>query len=231
MMELKQEGERVVQIQHAYEDHLVVGSIHSLWDYLLFPLVKNFRELHPLISLRLITDHSPEIVAKMLDGIIDMGIVYIPPHHPEMEVIPLFQDSFQLVGAVDFFTDPKSGEPLTHQDLQTLSYVHHDWGPPFTDWYQQEFRDFPLSALTVNHISLLVQCVLGCKSLGFLPETIAKPLIQAGKIKMIPFYSEIPMPKRSLYLVYPKRKKTDFGVQRFVNQILSYSFHEPVEPT
>lgn len=87
IIELVDEGSRKVGMEETYEGSLVIGSLHSLWDYLLFPIMSEFQAKHPRRALRFITGHSWDIVQHIHDGIIDFGVVLIPPTHSEIDVI------------------------------------------------------------------------------------------------------------------------------------------------
>ncbi|MDA6151380.1 hypothetical protein OSK18_28250, partial [Escherichia coli] len=60
--------------------------------------------------------------------------------------------------------------------------------------------------IQVDHVSLLLKFLKTRTGLGFLPNTVAKRLIQQENVINVPFLTEIAMPKRSIYLL--KRKMT-----------------------
>jgi DNA-binding transcriptional LysR family regulator len=223
IIELVQEGERVTAIEGQYDDHLVVGSLNSLWDYTLFPIVKKFRQLYPQISLRLITGHSDDIVREMMDGIIDIGLVYLPPHHPDFEVIPINHDSLRLVSHPAFMVEQESIKVI---NLPTLPYIHMNWGAPFSDWFQKESGNKHLPAFQVDHTSLLIRFLLSGEGIGFLLDSVSREFIQKGELKTISLQTELPLPERTTYLIYPKRKRNDTAVQLWLDHMLSWKKEE-----
>jgi DNA-binding transcriptional LysR family regulator len=217
ILELVQEGERVTQMEGHYDDHLVVGGLHSLWDYVLFPEIKEFRQQNPQISLRLITGHSDDIIREMMDGIIDVGLVYIPPHHPDLEVIPIYEESFCLVCHPSYTLEK---EPIAVHNFPDLPYIHIDWGAPFTDWYKNEIGKEHLPGFQVDHASLLVQFILSGEGIGFLLDSISHNYIKNGQLKTISLYTELAPPQRTTYLVFPKRKRNSVAVQLWLDHML-----------
>ncbi|MBB2483540.1 LysR family transcriptional regulator [Bacillus sp. APMAM] len=201
IVELVNEGERKVSMEETFEDSLVVGSLHSLWDYLLFPIMKEFQAKYPRTALRFITGHSWDIVQQILDGIIDFGIVLIPPTHSEIEVLPFKKEEIRLVTNVDhYFTNE-----IDLANLRNLPYIHMDWGPSYNHWFEENVGKQVFS-LMVDHASLYVQYLHSGHFLGLLPSVIADNFIQKGELVSLPFRSKTKPPIIQSYIIYPKRR-------------------------
>jgi DNA-binding transcriptional LysR family regulator len=213
VLELVQEGETATRIEGQFAERLVVGSVHSLWDHMLFPLVERFRDGHPQVALRLITGHSGDIVKKMLDGLIDIGVVYVPPNLSEIEVVPLYTDTIHLVARPELV---QGDLPLTPDDLHRLPYIHLNWGPPFDEWYAEEVGK-NLHAFQVDHTSLFLKFLLHGEGIGFLPEEVAAEFLADGRLQKVPFTAGAPLPERAVYLIYPKRKKISGAIAAWID--------------
>lgn len=219
VLELIHEGEKATLIEGQFESHLVIGSLHSLWDYVLFPIVDEFRLQHPTISLRLISGHSDDIVRKMSDGIVDIGLVYLPPKDHDMEVIPVLHDSICLVAHPEFeFSEPA----IRVKDLLKYPYIHINWGHPFTEWYQSEVEEVSIHPLQVDHTSLLLKFIKSGNGIGFLLKSVAEGLIEKGEIKQIPIESKYPLPKRTTYQIYSKNKSNSSSLIKWIDFINAY---------
>ncbi|GAA5346101.1 LysR family transcriptional regulator [Planifilum fimeticola] len=219
IIDLKREGEKALMMEGVAEEQLFVGSPHSLWDYILFPAVKKFRRKHPEIALRLITGHSDEITEKLLGGLADAGILYIPSYHPGLEVIPLREESLCLTGPTDF---PLEKEVLTPEALRALPFIHLSWGTEFEQWFRAVFGRHFLPSVEVDHMSLLLRWMLTGEGVGFLLKSIAEGVAAAGELKVLPFRSDPPLPGIPVYLVLPKRKRSSGGLDALVNHLLYF---------
>ncbi|GAA0353060.1 LysR family transcriptional regulator [Bacillus horti] len=218
ILELVQESERIVAADEEFEDQLVLGSLNSLWEYMLFPALDQFAERYPTIALRTIIGHSDEIINKIMDGIIDVGIVYIPPKGLDMEVVPLFSNTLKLVAHQSFDIGE---QPISIQELSTYPYVHMDWGDPFSSWYRSETGKGKVHSLQVDHAAYLLKFIQSGKYYGFLLNSVCDPLIEKGELKQIELKLDKPVPKRTTYLIYPKRKEQQLGVSTWIDYILS----------
>ena len=213
VMELISEGESVTRAYGRFEDRLVVGSVYSLWDHVLFPAVERFRKGHPQTALRLITGHSDEVVKKMMDGLVDVAVLFVPPQQAEFEVVPLFSSTIQLVAHRDLGLRERV---VTAEDLTDLPFVHLTWGSPFDEWFEAKVGKLWLAAVQVDHASLFVKMLLAGTGIGFLLDSMAAEHLQSGVLERVRFDSEEPLPERTVYLVYPKRKVNAKGVQAWI---------------
>ncbi|GED34515.1 LysR family transcriptional regulator [Brevibacillus centrosporus] len=216
IVDLSREGMKVTQLEQTFHDQLVIGTTHALWDYVIFAAIDDFQKSNSQISVRMITEHSSFIIRKMIDGLIDLGIVFYPAYHSNIESIPIIEDTYELVATPTFHLPDF---PLTSKDLRTLPYIHLNWGGSFSDWIQQVFGNHYIFQLEVDHVSLLLKFLESNQGVGFLPHSIAKRLIETGEIISIPFMSDTPLPKRIIYMVNRKRNNNIDHLEQLISCI------------
>ena len=98
---------------------LAVGCEHSLWDPALLRWLHWMRRTDPAVALRVHVGLAGGIVEQVAEGIIDIGIVYAPPHRAGLRVEPLAEERLVLVA-----TPAAAGSCAG-------DYVQVDWGPQF----------------------------------------------------------------------------------------------------
>ncbi|KEO84619.1 LysR family transcriptional regulator [Tumebacillus flagellatus] len=202
-LDLLQEAEVSAHLQGKFAERFTVGALASIWQFTLYPLVLEFRKRHPEVALRTITGHSSDIVLKMFDGLIDLGLVYLPPHHPDIEVKPLYHDSIVLVGPPDF---DAGVDEITPDRLPDLPFLFMNWGSPFSEWYESEVGPGYVPSWQIDDTMILAQAIQAGEGIGFLMENLADDLEAKGVVKKLPFRPRQPVPTRTAYLIYPKRK-------------------------
>ncbi|NGQ97428.1 hypothetical protein G3578_20015 [Brevibacillus sp. SYP-B805] len=143
-----------------------------------------------------------EIVEAVLDGRADAGILYVPPQHPDMEVIPLYEDDVRLVAHPSF---SPAKQPLTAADLASLPLVYLDWGAPFPQWFEAEAGRQFLPGLQVDHASLLMRYLLDGGGIGFVLQSVCQRDVDAGRLQVVAYEPRVPVPRHTVYLVYLKR--------------------------
>jgi DNA-binding transcriptional LysR family regulator len=71
--------------QSSLRGHYSIAATHMLAHQVIPSGLKKFIELHPLISLEILTSSSSEIIAAISDARINLGICFNPQDRPEVE--------------------------------------------------------------------------------------------------------------------------------------------------
>lgn len=214
IMELSNEGVKSVQLDQSFTTQIIIGTTHAVWDYVLYNTINKFQRLHQDISLSMKTEHSNNIIRKMIDGLIDIGIVFYPVQHANIVKELIIEDTFILV------TDPSckiSKRPISPSDLKNLPYIHLDWGGSFSSWFRQEIGNQFVSQLEVDHVSLMLKFITSKQGFGFIPYSVAKGLIQKRIVTQVPFESKVPIPNRSLYLLRRKHNNSIKHIEKLTD--------------
>ena len=226
IIELVEESRSRVNLEGKFHDRIVIGSLNSLWDYLLHPIVQEFRSHFSHATIRLITGHSTDIARQLADGLIDSGIVYTPPQTPEFEVECLGE--FPIV----FVTSPdiECNERTTLDELANLPIVYLDWGPPFSEWYAKHVATMLAPVIQVDHATIFMKYLLGGSAAGFAPDFVVGPFVSSGRLRQVTLANEVHVPYRSIYHVVPKKKTKEPIVRHWCQHLHEY-FHTGLPPT
>lgn len=105
---------------------LRVGGSTIPASYILPGLFGRFRELHPGVSLQLVTGDSGEIVERVLHADVELGVVGTQPSRRELESTQIGEDRLILILPPDH---PLSGKrSVAASDLVALPMVHRERG-------------------------------------------------------------------------------------------------------
>lgn len=103
---------------------LRVGASDSLFKHMLLPHLDSFHAEYPDIRIRLSHGKTPDIVHRLKEGQIDLGIVHMPIADPQIEVtaFSVIQDCFVAGGGYKEMGElPLSAEMLGALPLLLLS--------------------------------------------------------------------------------------------------------------
>ncbi|QGQ97272.1 LysR family transcriptional regulator [Paenibacillus psychroresistens] len=84
--------EKMAALKNLDSGELRLGGSDSLFKHYLLPYLEDFHQKHPSIRLQLNHGTTPEIIAFLKEGRIDMGVVRMPIVDPQLEV----RESIQL---------------------------------------------------------------------------------------------------------------------------------------
>ena len=153
---------------------LVVGGRIGLWEEYLLQWLPLMQSAHPEISIRAESALEPELMQGLVEGRIDIGVMYTPQSRPGLKVEQLFEEQLILVS-----TDPRSApEPQP-------GYVYVDWGPEFYARHSAIFPNFAGPSLTANIGWLGLQHVLQNGGSGYFARRIVEPLLKTRRLHVV----------------------------------------------
>ena len=76
---------------------VVVGIIPTIAAYLLPRLLNNFTIRHPLITIKIIEDITPNLLQRLHEGTIDLAVAALPIAGSELASVELFEEKFYAV--------------------------------------------------------------------------------------------------------------------------------------
>ncbi|MDI1232560.1 MAG: LysR family transcriptional regulator [Methylobacter sp.] len=172
-----------------YRASITIGARIALWEALLPEWIGSIRVQVPDVSIRSDIGFEEDLMRSLIEGSMDIGMMYTPQHSPGLQIEHLFDETLVLMT-----TDP--GKPWPNDD-----YIYVDWGPGFYAEHSNSYPDLERPAQVVNIGWLAVQLILSNGGSGFLPIRIAEPLIKSQKLFHVP---DSPQFKLPAYMVSPR---------------------------
>jgi len=91
------EGRQVIaDLREGATGDLIIGAAPAVSTYLLPTILKTFRSAYPNVRLGVKTGHTEEVLEMVLRQEVNVGLGR-PVRHPEVELIPVFDDELLLV--------------------------------------------------------------------------------------------------------------------------------------
>jgi len=178
-----------VGLPSRYRASITIGARIALWEVFLPRWAGEIRRTSPDISIRSEIGFEEDLMRRVIEGTMDVALMYTPQHSPGIHVQHLFDETLVLLT-----TDPK--KPWPDED-----YIYVDWGPAFYAQHSSYYPDLERPAQVVNIGWLGVQIIISNGGSCFVPVRMAEPLIRAGQLFHMP---DSPQFKLPTYMVYPK---------------------------
>ncbi len=178
-----QHAQLEVGLSDQHRDHLSVGGPLPLWEGFLLQWIEWLRTSMPDIAVSAIAGSSPVLTQRLLEGTLDLAIVYRPVQPPGLIVEHLFDEEFVLV------TSGKSSSRRVGGD-----YVFVNWGPDFQADHASAHPELTNPGLSLDLGPLALSYVLGNPASGYFPMRLVKQHIDRGRLRL---------PKRVRKFVYP----------------------------
>lgn len=176
-----------IRLPSRFHASITVGARIALWEELLPRWVGAMRVLVPDISIRSEIGFEEDLIRGLIEGRMDVSMMYTPQQTPGLQIEYLFDETLALVT-----TNPD--RPWPNED-----YIYVDWGPIFYEWHNNYYPDMERPPQVVNIGWLGVQLIISNGGSCFLPTRIAEPLIQAKKLFVVPGSTQCKLPAYMMF--------------------------------
>lgn len=184
-----------IGIPKGFRGTLTIGSRIGLWEQFLLKWLPLMQKSTPDVSIRAEIGFESDLMLGLVEGRIDIGVMYTPQSRPGLKVEHLFEEKLVLVS-----TNPRGApEPET-------GYVLVDWGPEFYIRHSASFPNFTGPALTANIGWLGLQHVLENSGSGYFPIRLVQSHLQSKRLFVIANAPEFSLPA---YVIYALERDED----------------------
>ena len=178
-----------VGLPQGYSDVLTLSGRIAVWEGFLPHWVAWMREASPETSLRLEIGFETDIMQGLIEGTVDIGVMYTPSARSGLVVEALFDETLILVTS-----DRTRGWP-------DPGYIHIDWGPEFHAQFSDHYPDAPPPTLVANIGWLGVQQLLTYGGSGYFPQRLVRHHIEDGLLWRVPDSPQFKLPS---WMVFPR---------------------------
>ena len=172
-----------VGLSGQHRDHLSVGAPNALWDGFLLKWVSWLRLNIPDIAVSATAGLSAAHTQRLVEGTLDLAVLYRPVQLPGFTIEHLFDEEFVLVSSA------QSGSRRANTD-----YVFIDWGIDFQQDHAAAFPERTNPALNLDLGAMGLDYLLSNEGTAYFPRRMVKSLLARGKLRE---------PKRTRRFVYP----------------------------
>ncbi|MFO7602657.1 MAG: LysR family transcriptional regulator [Gammaproteobacteria bacterium] len=178
-----------VGLPERYRASLRIGGRIALWEGFLPQWLGWMRQGARDVVIRSEIGFEEDLMHRLIEGSLDIGLMYTPSHSPGLIVEHLFDETLVLVSSRPDDNGP--GE----------DYVYIEWGPGFYAQHAQSFPDLERPSQVANIGWLGIQLILSNGGSCYLPARMAAPFIAAGSLYRVAATPEYVHPA---YMVYPR---------------------------
>ncbi len=195
-------------VSQPYSKYLAIGGRLGLWQGFLLHLIPIMKARAPDVVLRMQIGFESELMQQLIEGSLDVGVMYTPQIQPGFAVEQLFEDELMLV------TSDPDGYAATE------NYVQVEWAPEFLNRNRIAQPEVGNPGLIAGVGWLALHHVLVHGGSMHLPKRLALPYLRNGKLHAV---ADTPVFKLPAYMVYP----TDNDHELF--EILRASIGEAIQ--
>jgi molybdate transport repressor ModE-like protein len=181
-----------VELSDQHRDHLSVGAPLSLWEGFLLKWVAWLRHDIPDIAVSARTGLAAVLAQRLLEGTMDLAVLYRPVQPPGLAIEHLFDEEFVLV------TSRKRAGRRSGGD-----YVFVDWGPDFQVDHAAAHPELTSPGLNLDLGAAALSYVVNHPASGYFPLRLVKPYLARGRLRLPKRVRKFVYP---VYMVYPEAR-------------------------
>lgn len=183
-----------VGLPSRYRATIRIGGRIALWEGFLPRWVGWMRNAASDVSIRSEIGFEEDLMRRLVEGTLDIGLMYTPSHAPGLVVEHLFDETLVLVSS-------RRDTRWPDED-----YIYVEWGPGFYAKHRESYPDLERPPQVVNIGWLGVQLILANGGCCFLPIRMARPFIDDGRLYQV---KEGPEFAHSAYMVFPREADSE----------------------
>ncbi len=182
-----------VGVPAGYKAALTVGGRFGLWEGLLLRWLPMMRATAPDVSVRAEIGFEDDLMQGLVEGRIDIGVMYTPQSRPGLTVERLLEERLMMVST-------EAGGPR----LPDEGYVYVDWGPEFYAQHSLHFPDYAGAGVSANIGWLGLQHILVHGGSGYFPLRLVATYLADGRLHHRMQAPEFRLPAHAVYPDEPR---------------------------
>lgn len=165
-----------------------LGCEPGLWNPLVLRWLLRMQRQAPRFALRADVRSSRVLLEEIVNGTLDIAILYAPPYRPGLRAELLVEEKLVLVS-----TDPHARAP------DPASYVQVDWGPEFAEQQGLVFPQLARPAIASDFGPLACEVLLAAGGSGYFRRGVVQAHLEAGRLHRIAGAPEFAYPAYAVH--------------------------------
>lgn len=198
-----------------------IGSSVTALNNYLFPILDEFRVIHPKVKFKITTGSNNGTIEKLKSGLIDIAFVSTP-FAGGTTLTPVTVASFNdvLLAGTNFARLKE--KTLTLADVKKYPFVCLRRGMQLRQFIDDIFMDNGLSVspdIETDGADIMISMICHNFGLGFAPQGMAEAPIKQGKVFRIKLAEELP--QRNICMVYDPHHPQTNAAREFHKVVMS----------
>jgi DNA-binding transcriptional LysR family regulator len=171
-----------------------LGTFGVAQRYMVSELVTNFVARHPDVVVRVIGQHSSEVIEFVRNGELEAGLVTLPVNEPTLEIDPIMSDEILFMSR----PGPQTEEPMSIQRFGEQKLI---WWPSVSGWKDSIRRQLRAwaddegvqldASIEVEHLESALKLVEQGLGASYIQRTIAESTAFPSVLEVVPFTRRI----------------------------------------
>lgn len=174
LIRIWEEARQQVAIPDGFTRSLTIGAQYSLWPRTGFRLIDGLQAQMPDLNIRAELGMPDRLTRFLIDGTIQIGIMYMPQLRPGLAVEELMEEELVLVASWPNPTMDMGGK-----------YVFVDWGPEFVTAHAAALPELTNPGTTFALGAMVAEYIVNRQGAAYLPARYVKKYLDSGQLHLV----------------------------------------------
>lgn len=201
-----------------------IGATETALHLFLLHMLHDFKAQYPAIRIRIHNHSTPEIMKYLISGKLELAVITTPFEIPRTcSCVKALDFEEILVGGRQYADLSKT--PMEPEDIKKYSWIGLGRESATYQLYRNFFIEQGVDLepdMEVATSDLMLPMIENNLGIGFVPEKLARPLLEEKKLVRIPLSRAVP--KRSIQIVSDKGRGKSLAADAFY-RFLKSSWH------
>jgi DNA-binding transcriptional LysR family regulator len=190
LIQVWEQARQDVALPPGREQGISLGCEPSLWQPLFADWLVWLHDECPDVALRAEIDMPARLVDRVLEGSLDLALVYNPPQRPNLVAEPVAAEKLVMVTT--------AADGALHRDR----YVYVDWGPRFAVDHRAAYPDLVHPVTSIGFGPLALNYILAVGGCGYFRISTVQPYLDDGRVRRV---ADAPEFSHSVHVVHAQR--------------------------
>ncbi len=182
-----------------YTDSLRIGSVQTLYDCHISKYLPDYIKQHRDISVKIILDHTKNLLNMLYDNVIDLCFTYRKFYHSSYQNLLFRTDPIILVTGC---MNQNYSHGITNEQLRTIPFFYSDFVEVGdSSWFHSIFPKHSVYQLNIDILNKLIPLIKEGLGYSFLPKSAVESDLNDGSLIEIPLLDTSVPPLQS-YVVF-----------------------------
>lgn len=182
------QAKQSIALQQISREQITIGATSGMWHFYLQELLPNIQAKIKGIALGALAKPEHELRRMLIEGTVDLALVYEPIRVPQLE--------HRQLGGIRLVMASSLVSPTLEQALED-NYIMVDWGTFFESFHAKNFPDFAPPQLVTNMASIAASYIRQSGGSAYLPQSYL-----SWRTKELSAVETAPVFSREVYAAY-----------------------------
>lgn len=174
---------KISELVNLKSGHVTIGGSDSTCKHFLLPRIQTFQNIHPEIKIKLQHGSTPQIVEKLANGLIDIGIIHLPIDHSEINLINYLSISSTFIVGKKY--KDLANKTISLEEMLNYPIISFSETSSSRRFLKQIFHKQGLDVkpdVEVGSVELLIECAKIGMGIAFVTKELVLKDLSEGEL-------------------------------------------------